>query len=550
MILLPSTPLSVLLIDVPPVAVKARRRRLPLYTFQLELTCNIVSSPLLFIIPLTRFRLSSSIIDYYYTQLIGNPNCPPTLMPTATFTGFGTIDGNPYQANGNTAYGSTNVFYRQIRNFVFDLRNIPASSSALAVHWPTAQATSIQNCVFHMSDAPGTQHQAIFIENGSGGFMNDLTFNGGLNGLAVGNQQFTMRGLTFNDCVTGITQIWDWGWTYKSLTFNNCTTAINMTAGGTSAQVVGSITLLDSAINNARVGIASAFDSTSQPPTAGSLIIDNVALNNVAIAVLGPTGTVLAGGTTTIAGFGEGHAYTPNGPTAIEGPITAISRPAALLVNGAYYEASKPLYGAVPLSSISSVRSGGAKGDGITDDTASLQKIINAAAAANQIVFVDAGTYKVTETLTFPPNSKIVGESYSVIMSSGSFFNDQSSPQPVVKVGNAGDVGYVEWSDMIVSTQGTQAGAVLIQWNLASPAGVFAGMWDVHTRIGKSGKHFMFFLPLKISNHLPPGPINLIATNVWTSPMLKAASLAPISSDPNVLQPQQLQPPVPSTQPA
>ena len=407
-------------------------------------------------------------------------------MPMATFTGFGTIDGNPYQSNGNTAYGSTNVFYRQIRNFVFDLRHIPASSSALAVHWPTAQATSIQNCVFQMSDAPGTQHQAIFIENGSGGFMNDLTFHGGLNGLAVGNQQFTMRGLTFNNCVTGITQIWDWGWTYKSLTFNNCTTAINITAGGSAAQTVGSITLLDSAINDAQVGIATAFDSTSQPATAGSLIIDNVALNNVPVAVLGPSGTVLAGGTTTIAGFGQGHSYTPNGPTSIEGPITPFTRPSSLLVNGAYYEASKPLYATTPLASIASVRSGGAKGDGTTDDTASLQKTIDAAAAASQIVFFDAGTYKVTSTLTFPPNSKLVGESYSVIMSSGAFFNDATNPQPVVKVGNTGDVGSVEWSDMIVSTQGTQAGAVLVEWNLASSGGTFAGMWDVHARIGKS----------------------------------------------------------------
>ena len=226
--------------------------------------------------------------------------------------------------------------------------------------------------------------------------MNDLTFNGGLNGLAVGNQQFTMRGLTFNNCATGITQIWDWGWTYKSLTFNNCTTAINMTAGGTGAQSVGSITLLDSTINNAEVGIATAFDSTSQPPTAGSLIIDNVALNNVPVAVQGPSGTVLTGGTMTIAGFGEGHEYTPNGPTQFEGPITPITRPGALLTNGAYYEASKPLYATTPLSSISSVRVGGAKGDGTTDDTVSLQNTINAAAAANQVVFFDAGTYKIT----------------------------------------------------------------------------------------------------------------------------------------------------------
>ena len=45
--------------------------------------------------------------------------------------------------------------------------------------------------------------------------MTDLTFNGGLIGAQVGNQQFTMRNLTFNNCVTAISQIWNWGWVYQ-----------------------------------------------------------------------------------------------------------------------------------------------------------------------------------------------------------------------------------------------------------------------------------------------------------------------------------------------
>lgn len=36
---------------------------------------------------------------------------------------------------------------------------------------------------------------------------------------------------------------------------------------------------------------------------------------------------------------------------------------------------------------------------------------------------------------------------------------------------------------MIVATQGTQAGAILIEWNLAT-SGTPSGMWDVHTRVG------------------------------------------------------------------
>ncbi len=69
-------------------------------------------------------------------------------------------------------------------------------------------------------------------------------------------------------------------------------------------------------------------------------------------------------------------------------------------------------------------------------------------------------------------------------MSSGSAFNNINAPKVVVQVGtSSGQAGYVELSDFVVSTQGAQAGATLIEWNLAT-SGTPSGMWDVHTRIG------------------------------------------------------------------
>lgn len=101
--------------------------------------------------------------------------------------------------------------------------------------------------------------------------MNDLVFQGGLYGLNVGNQQFTMRNLTFNGCNTAINQLWDWGWTYKGVNINNCSVGLNM-----SANAVGSVTLIDSSISNTPVGIVTSYNPTSTSPTAGSLIIENV----------------------------------------------------------------------------------------------------------------------------------------------------------------------------------------------------------------------------------------------------------------------------------
>ena len=296
------------------------------------------------------------------------------------------------------------------------------------------------------------------------------------------------RNLTFNNAVTAISQIWDWGWTYKSISVNNCTTGLDMANGGPSAQTVGSVTFLDSSFTNTKVAFNIARSSTSSPKTGGSLSLENIALNNVPVAVqYGPSKTVYLAGTTgktVIAGWVTGNVYTPTGPSTKQTAITPPTRPSSLVANGKYFERSKRQYNTLPVTSFSSARSGGAKGDGFTDDTTALQNVINAATAAGKVVFVDAGTYRVTKTIFFPKGAKIVGESYSVIMSSGSFFSNINAPQPVVKVGNAGDVGTVEWSDMIVSTQGAQAGAILIQWNLASTPTASSAMWDVHTRIG------------------------------------------------------------------
>lgn len=131
-----------------------------------------------------------------------------------------------------------------------------------------------------------------------------------------------------------------------------------------------------------------------------------------------------------------------------------------------------------------SARSAGAIGNGRTDDTTALQNAINNAKSQGKVLYLDHGDYLVTKTIYIPGGSKIVGEAYPVILSSGSFFNDMNNPKAVVQIGNSGEAGSVELSEFIVSTQGQQKGATLIEYNLAAPAGTPSGIWDVHTRIG------------------------------------------------------------------
>jgi glucan 1,3-beta-glucosidase len=413
----------------------------------------------------------------------------PVIKASPDFTARWVIDGDQYQPGGALGYGSTNIFWRQIRNFVIDMTSVSPSVLVAGIHWPTAQATSLQNIVFKMSSASGTQHEGIFIESGSGGFVTDLTFFGGLNGATFGNQQFTMRNLTFNGAVVALNQLWDWGWTYKGISINNCGTGLSMGALNAGAMTVGSVVFIDSDITNTPVGISMSRNSsgTNNFDSGNSLVLENVRLNNVPVAVQGPgSSTVLAGsaGQSTISAWGQGHSYTPSGPSTFQGVISPNSRPGSLVAGTDYYERSKPQYEGFSASQFVSVRSSGAKGDGSTDDSDVLNAIFAAAAISGKIVFIDHGDYLVKKTIYIPSGVKVVGEAYPVILSSGPFFASMDSPQPVVQVGKSGETGSVELSDFIVSSQGAQAGAILIEWNLAATSSTPAGMWDVHTRVG------------------------------------------------------------------
>lgn len=380
--------------------------------------------------------------------------------------------------------------------------------------------------------------------------MTDLVFNGGGFGAFFGNQQFTTRNMTFNNCQTAIFMNWNWLWTLKSININSCAVGIDMSTGATNGGnlTVGSIVLMDSTMTNTPTGILTGFSATSIPNTGGSLVIDNVDFTGAGVAVAGPNGTQILAGGSLIASWAQGDAYQPasstarkikrapqeassscsttvSSPTATSGiflnttsaiptgnlqfnststnatagtcsspapsmtskriqqQLTAPTLPAALMDGQKIFERSKPQYENVPASSFVSVKSQGAKGDGVTDDTKAIQSIFNAA-TADQIVYFDHGAYVITSTVTVPKNIRITGEIWPLIMASGTFFSDQSNPKPVFQVGLPNDQGAVEMSDLIFETMGPAPGAILMEWNVADSSQGSCGMWDVHFRIG------------------------------------------------------------------
>ncbi|KAI9739279.1 MAG: hypothetical protein M1834_007492 [Cirrosporium novae-zelandiae] len=498
------------------------------------LNCDSTTlTPALVYFPEGTYLVSTPIIQYYYTQLVGDALNPPTLKAAASFTGMAVIDADPYEDDGSNWYTNQNNFFRQIRNFVIDLTSMPESSGA-GIHWQVAQATSLQNIRFEMiQGGTDNKQEGIFMDNGSGGFMSDLVFNGGNYGAYLGSQQFTTRNLTFNNCKTAMYVNWDWVWTFKSLEINNCGVGINMSGTDTSGgQLVGSVLVLDSTIG-ATHGIVTAYSKSGNGGESnGTLIVDNVDFTSSTNAVSDASGSTLLAGGSNVKLWAQGNTYSVSGNSAksttstpidddtcstpldvdaftnsdvestvgstltitsqkniVQGSLTTSTKPSALLSSSnKVFERSKPQYSVYPASSFISVKSNGAKGDGSTDDTAAIQKIFNSAANTSSIVYFDHGAYLVTSTIQVPANIKITGEIWPLIMASGTYFSDASDPHPVFRVGDPGETGSVEISDLIFETHGPQPGAIMMEWNIADPASEkgASAMWDTHFRIGGS----------------------------------------------------------------
>jgi len=448
------------------------------------------TEPALIYFPSGSYVVSTPIIMYYYSQLVGNANDLPRIIAAPNFGGMAVIDSNPYGGDGNNWFTNQNNFFRQIRNFEIDLTRTPYTSATTGIHWQVAQATSLVNIHFIMSAQAGTAHQGIWMENGSGGFMSDLTFTGGRYGMWVGNQQFLSLNMQFENCDTAIYMNWNWQWTFKDVRIYNSRIGIDMSAlGGGVSSGVGSILLMDSLIQNTQVGV---LIRNNPPPNrldvSGTLLLDNVQVNGVGTVVQSNDGTPVLQANGVIPSWGRGSRYyDANNVAAYTASAlpTITKAPVLLDAQGHFFRRTRPQYEAYSASYFDSVKDRGATGNGYSDDSDAVQATINSNVNSGRIVYFPAGTYVFYKTVTVPPGVRIIGEIWSVIMAGGtSYFQDEMNPRPVLKVGDPGQTGNVEISDLMFSTKGAQPGAILLQWNIREASQGSAGVWDCHFRVG------------------------------------------------------------------
>ncbi|KAK8050893.1 hypothetical protein PG993_002278 [Apiospora rasikravindrae] len=424
--------------------------------------------------PSGTYKICSPIIQLYYTQFIGDPNDPPVIKGCDTFKGIALIDTDPYIPR---TYINENQFFRHIRNFVFDLTDMPLATTdnsqpyvPTGLHWQAAQA----NLVFNMpnaTDVNSTNHVGIFMENGSGGFVS-------------GSQQYTARSLKFHGCLTSVQMVWDWGFNWQNVEIDGGAVGFNISGrGGDKGQGTGSVSIIDCTIKN--VPKAVLTNGLEGPP---NIVLDNLHVNNVGdIVVQDDNHTLLneGPGPYTVNLWAAGMRYVADEGFYRAGPAYAPPKGAGLLdKDGKLFVRSRPEYENVDSSSFLVATNEGISNDGSGDQAGAINAFLEKAASANQIAYFPAGIYQVGSTVLVPTGSRVQGSSWSQIQGAGVYFADMHNPKVMVQVGNKGDVGNMEIVEMLFTVAGPTAGAILMEWNVAAATQGSAAMWDSHFRVG------------------------------------------------------------------
>ncbi|USW48104.1 Putative pectate lyase superfamily protein [Septoria linicola] len=425
--------------------------------------------PALIWVPSGTYIISSTVQLFIGTQVIGDPLDLPI------------IKASPIMRNKThliSAYDfgqpSTTNFYMGIRNVVLDTRDVAADKTIWCLNWAVSQATSLFNVEMLMPT--NSKHIGIEMDGGDSGggsglFMSDLSFSGGLIGLHFNNQQYALRSLKFENVETAIAIKHAFTVTMQDI---HCSSVSICVDAGIN-DVPGSISLIDSACDNCAIVVNGT---------------DSILLENLDIRSSGPilqvNGTDQRVGDLTGKTYVLGNSYADDAKVPhSNGSVIAYTDRGRHLVDedGQYFFKRHPQYTDLPGSAFASVKDAGAKGDGVTDDTQAIQDALLVNVDC-RITYFPQGVYLVTDTIYVPPGSRLVGQVLTIITASGEHFGDGDSPQPMIRVGEPGEVGVAEFSDLLFTAADVLPGLILVEVNLAGSQQGDVSFHNVHYRIG------------------------------------------------------------------
>ncbi|KFY68822.1 hypothetical protein V496_00777 [Pseudogymnoascus sp. VKM F-4515 (FW-2607)] len=408
------------------------------------------------------------------TVIVGDPNDPPVIKASADF------DGNAVVNGFDTGVGAPETsFMTLIKNIVIDTTAIDSTKAVRALNWGVAQGAGMSNIKIVMPE-DSTGHTGIVLDAGSTITVADVNIHGGAIGIQNSNQQVNFKNIYFNRSSTAYAATGGWTSLLQGVTFDTCGRGVDLTKAGNA----GSLVLLDSKSTNSGPVIKFADSSNSNGDRNNQIVIENLEHDTTNPIAIKADDTVALEAADTIDTWVWGNA-DPGGYQT--GTQYKTIRPDALLKDGKYFTKEAPTYGEFASDQIVNVKSVAdhpVKGDGKTDDAASLNAILLDNAANCKITYFPYGVYIVKDTIYIPPGSRIIGEAWAVVTGAGDKFKDASKPAPVIKVGNDGETGIVELQDMRFTVSEVLPGAIILEVNIAGDAPGDVGFWNIIVLIG------------------------------------------------------------------
>ncbi|KAF9741995.1 hypothetical protein PMIN02_007890 [Paraphaeosphaeria minitans] len=435
----------------------------------------LAAQPAHVFIPGGTYQLGSKLDLRKGTIIMGDPNNPPVLKAVAGFPGEVLIDG--YDA----ASAPETSFMTQLRNVVVDTTALSPSQKITALRWGVAQGCALGNVKINMPSS-STGHTGIWLQAGSTIAVTDVQITGGAIGIQNNNQQVIFKNIYFKYCTTAYVASGGFNSLLQGVTFDTCGVGIDATVSPPKGH--GDVILLDSESKNSGNTVVFRDSSNDSGNRNNQMVIQNLKHDTNNPIVVKSNGQVVLAAQPTVTTWVWGNASPGQYQT---GVTYSNSRPASLLdTAGKFFLKDAPTFAGYAKDQIVNVKDAGfnVKGDGRTDDSAALNAILQQNAANCKITYFPYGVYVVLSTLFIPPGSRIVGEAWPVISGAGDRFRDANNPLPVVKIGNANDVGVAQISDMRFTVAEPLAGAKIMEWNMAGASNGDVGIWNSILNIG------------------------------------------------------------------
>jgi len=376
-------------------------------------------------IPAGRYRLTKTIYIWPGIRLIGfgatrpafvlAPNTPgfqkgPAYM--VFFTGDRPAPGaTPRDANPGT-------FYAAISNIDMEIGD--GNPGAVAVRARYAQHCFLAHMDFHIGSGLAGIHDG-------GNVAQDVHFFGGQYGIWTRKPspgwQFTIVDATFEGQREAAIREHEAGLTLIRPQFKNVPTAVSI-----DAQYSDELWIKDGRMENV-TGPAVVISNENNPRT--EINAENVVCRNVPVfAAYRESGKRVSapGQTYAVRTFSHGLHYDDLDVVPAVQQVFEADRLNALPV---------PVQSDVPelpsMDSWLNIRSVGAVGDGVADDTDAIKKAI----AEHRTIYFPSGQYRVSATITLKPNTVLIGLHSSttrILLADGTFgFQGVGSPKPLLE---------------------------------------------------------------------------------------------------------------------